>query len=44
VEGAGGIVSDWKGAPWRDGEPLLAAGDPELHEQTVSLLAQTAAS
>ncbi|HEU4550230.1 MAG TPA: histidinol-phosphatase [Rhizomicrobium sp.] len=44
VEGAGGIVSDWKGAPWRDGEPLLAAGDPRLHGQTVSLLAQAAAS
>ena len=38
VEGAGGIVSNWQGAPWRDGEPVLACGDRRLHEETVTLL------
>jgi myo-inositol-1(or 4)-monophosphatase len=39
VEGAGGIVSDWHGNPWRDGDPLLASGDRRIHDQAVALLA-----
>ena len=27
VEGAGGIITNWQGRPWRDGDPLLASGD-----------------
>lgn len=34
IEGAGGIVTDWEGAPVRLGktEALIAAASPELHE------------
>lgn len=39
VEGAGGIVTDWQGGPWRDGEPLLAGGDRRVHAQALTLLA-----
>lgn len=41
VECAGGIITDWKGGVWRDGEPLLACGDARIHAQTVALLTQT---
>ena len=39
VQGAGGIVTNWRGGPWRDGEAILAAGDAALHAQAVKLLA-----
>ncbi len=39
VQGAGGIVSNWQGGPWRDGDPLLASGDARVHDQAVALLA-----
>jgi histidinol phosphatase-like enzyme (inositol monophosphatase family) len=39
VEGAGGLVTGWDGAPWRDGEAVLACGDRRIHEQTIALLA-----
>jgi myo-inositol-1(or 4)-monophosphatase len=42
VEGAGGIITDWQGNAWRDGEPLLASGDARLHAQTLALLAGNA--
>lgn len=38
VEGAGGIITNWQGAPWRDGDPLLASGDKRLHEEAIKLL------
>jgi myo-inositol-1(or 4)-monophosphatase len=38
VQGAGGIVSNWRGEPWRDGDALLAAGDGRVHAQAVGLL------
>ena len=38
VEGAGGIVSNWRGEPWRDGDALLAAGDARVHAQVIALL------
>jgi inositol-phosphate phosphatase / L-galactose 1-phosphate phosphatase / histidinol-phosphatase len=41
VEGAGGIVSDWRGAPLTlasDGR-VLAAGDRRTHQQALALLA-----
>ncbi len=43
VEGAGGVISDWRGAPLgleTDGR-TLAAATPELHEKVLELLAQT---
>lgn len=38
VEGAGGIITNWQGGPWQDGEPLLACGDSRIHAQSVALL------
>lgn len=40
IEGAGGRVSDWQGRPLRldSGPQVLAAGDPALHEQALSLI------
>ena len=39
VEGAGGIITNWQGKPWRDGDALLACGDARVHAQTMKLLA-----
>lgn len=39
VEGAGGIITNWAGERWRDGDPLLATGDTRIHAQAVALLA-----
>jgi myo-inositol-1(or 4)-monophosphatase len=38
VEGAGGLITNWQGAPWRDGDPLLAGGDARVHGQAMALL------
>jgi myo-inositol-1(or 4)-monophosphatase len=38
VEGAGGIITGWDGAPWRDGETVLACGDKRVHEEAIKLL------
>ena len=38
VQGAGGLITNWQGEPWRDGDPLLASGDARIHAQTVKLL------
>ena len=38
VEGAGGIITNWQGGPWRDGDALLASGDARLHAQAIALL------
>jgi inositol-phosphate phosphatase / L-galactose 1-phosphate phosphatase / histidinol-phosphatase len=43
IEGAGGIVTDWRGAPLTmasDGR-IVAAGDPRVHESALKLLALT---
>ena len=43
IEGAGGLVTDWRGAPLTpasDGR-ILAAGDPRVHERALKLLALT---
>jgi myo-inositol-1(or 4)-monophosphatase len=39
VAGAGGVITNWRGETWRDGDPLLATGDARLHAQIVTLLA-----
>jgi myo-inositol-1(or 4)-monophosphatase len=39
VEGAGGIITNWRGEPWRDGDALIASGDRRVHEQAIRLLA-----
>jgi len=38
VEGAGGVITNWDGAPWRDGETVLACGDKRVHETAIKLL------
>lgn len=41
VEGAGGVATDWRGAPLTtasDGRVIIA-GDPRVHEQALALLA-----
>jgi histidinol phosphatase-like enzyme (inositol monophosphatase family) len=45
IEGAGGVVSDWRGRPLRlDSGPLiLAAGDRRVHEAALALLDQQGA-
>jgi myo-inositol-1(or 4)-monophosphatase len=39
VQGAGGIITNWQGDPWRDGDEVLACGDTRIHQQAVALLA-----
>jgi myo-inositol-1(or 4)-monophosphatase len=39
IEGAGGIVTDWTGAPAVNGGRIVAAGDRRVHEQALKLLA-----
>jgi len=38
VEGAGGIISDWRGNSCADGGRILAAGDARIHAQAIKLL------
>jgi myo-inositol-1(or 4)-monophosphatase len=38
VEGAGGVITNWQGRPWQDGDPLLASGDAQLHKSVIDLL------
>jgi inositol-phosphate phosphatase/L-galactose 1-phosphate phosphatase/histidinol-phosphatase len=40
IEGAGGVMTDWEGRPLRSGSDgrVIAAGDPQLHEQTLELI------
>ncbi len=42
VEGAGGVISDWSGAPLGSSSAgdILAAGDPRVHAQALALLAE----
>jgi len=38
VEGAGGLITNWQGETWRDGDPLIASGDARVHAQAIALL------
>jgi histidinol phosphatase-like enzyme (inositol monophosphatase family) len=40
VQGAGGVISDWRGGPpnLESRDKVVAAGDPALHEQVLDLL------
>jgi len=42
VEGAGGCISTWTGGDPADGGRIVAAGDPNLHEQALNVLAKGA--
>jgi myo-inositol-1(or 4)-monophosphatase len=39
VEAAGGVVTDWRGAPCPDGGRVIAAGDARVHAQALKFLA-----
>jgi histidinol phosphatase-like enzyme (inositol monophosphatase family) len=38
IEGAGGVVTDWRGGPAAGGGRVVAAGDPRLHEAALARL------
>ncbi|WP_339864527.1 histidinol-phosphatase [Paremcibacter congregatus] len=38
IEGAGGVVSDWRGESVLQGGQVVASATPELHQQVLSLL------
>jgi myo-inositol-1(or 4)-monophosphatase len=38
IEGAGGLVTDWTGAPFANGACVLAAGDARVHAEAVEFL------
>jgi len=40
VEGAGGVITDWRGGDASKGGAIVAAGDPRAHEAALKLLAQ----
>lgn len=39
VEGAGGIITDWRGGPCTDGGRVIAAGDKRVHAAALKFLA-----
>jgi len=39
IEGAGGIVTDWRGGPCRDGGRVIAAANAAIHAQALAILA-----
>lgn len=42
IEGAGGIVTTWDGAPAIDGGDIIAAANPQVHAAALAILNQTA--
>jgi myo-inositol-1(or 4)-monophosphatase len=38
IEGAGGIVTDWNGDPFVNGQSVLACGDKRVHAEAVKIL------
>jgi myo-inositol-1(or 4)-monophosphatase len=42
IEAAGGMVTDWTGAPAHDGGRILAAANPEIHAEALAILRATA--
>jgi fructose-1,6-bisphosphatase/inositol monophosphatase family enzyme len=38
IEAAGGVVSDWTGAPVRGGGRVLAAANPHVHAAALAAL------
>ena len=39
VQGAGGVITDWSGAPADRASEVIIAGNPELHAEVVAALA-----
>ena len=42
IEGAGGVVTDWRGGPAADGGRILAAGDARVHAEALAILSAVA--
>jgi histidinol phosphatase-like enzyme (inositol monophosphatase family) len=42
VEGAGGLLTDWRGEPAWDGGQVIAAGDPRAHAEALIALGRAA--
>lgn len=38
IEGAGGVITNWQGGPADGGGQILAAGDPRVHHEALSIL------
>jgi myo-inositol-1(or 4)-monophosphatase len=38
IENAGGVVTDWDGAPFKNGGSVIAAGDRRTHAEVVTML------
>jgi myo-inositol-1(or 4)-monophosphatase len=38
IEGAGGVITNWTGGPCDQGGPVLACGDPGLHQELLRRL------
>jgi myo-inositol-1(or 4)-monophosphatase len=43
IEGAGGLVTDWRGGPADQGGQVIAAGDPAVHAAALAIRATAAA-
>jgi myo-inositol-1(or 4)-monophosphatase len=39
IEGAGGVVTDWRGGDCQHGGDVLACGDPALHAELLRRIA-----
>ena len=42
IEGAGGVVTNWRGGPAWEGGQVIASGDPRPHEQAIVALRRAA--
>ena len=42
IQAAGGVVTNWQGAPAHNGGRILAAGNAHLHAQALSILSKVA--
>jgi histidinol phosphatase-like enzyme (inositol monophosphatase family) len=42
IQGAGGIVTNWRGGPAFEGGQIIAAGDARVHAEALALLAEAA--
>jgi histidinol phosphatase-like enzyme (inositol monophosphatase family) len=40
VEGAGGLITDWRGGDCQNGGRVLAAGDPRAHAEAMAILSR----
>ena len=39
VEGAGGVITDWRGGPCAEGGRVIASGDKRVHAEALKYLA-----